>query len=699
MKKYHKIHALQHDQTDCGAACMKSVLRYHGSDASLEKLRELSGTGTQGTTMLGLQQAAQIKGFEAEGYEVDNLEAFKAEAAFPCILHVIIENHLQHYVVCYKADDSGYLIGDPATGVELWTEARLLEVWQGNRPMLNLKPTVALEPKISQNKRKIAWFVGLVKEDIPLLVSSAAMGVAIATLGLTTAYFTQKLIDDFLPNGHINKILAGLALLLVLLLVRAGLNYLRTVLLLRQSRDFNNRTAGRFYDTLLYLPKPFFDNRKTGDLITRMNDTRRIQGTILMLTNTAMIDLLVVLVSLGFVFSYSWVLGLVGLLSIPLFGLLVLRFTRPVISGQKEVMGAYGLTESNYIDTITGIGIIKSYGKEPVFSSLTRATYTAFQHRVFRLGLLGNRYGTLADIFSTLLLLVILGVSSYMVIYGKMKTGEMMAVVSIAGGVITSIARLTNTNIQVQEAVVAFERMFEFTDTTPENHGFQSHNLPEKIETVELKNITFQFSGRKPLLENISLTLKKGELTVLKGEVGSGKSVLLNIIQRLYTPQNGSITVNNGVNIDEVALPEWRNRIGVVEQDVKIFNGLLLDNITLGEPVTNPEAFIRFLQELGLGNFLAKLPAGLSTIVGESGVKLSGGQKQLVALARALYKNPEIILLDEPTAALDSKTTETVLSLINSLKQDKIILMITHLKEHKGDKLYRLEEREMSSIV
>jgi ABC-type bacteriocin/lantibiotic exporter with double-glycine peptidase domain len=697
MKKIQKSHTLQHDQTDCGVACLKSILRFYGSDASLEKLRELSGTNTQGTTLLGLQQAAHEKGLEAEAFEVDNLEEFKTDADFPCIFHVLMDGRLQHYVVCYKADDSGYLIGDPAKGVELWTEQQLLEVWQ-SRIMLNLKVTPKLELQKAERKRRINWFLNLVKEDVPLLGSSAAMGIVIAALGLTTAYFTQKLIDDFLPNQQTTKILAGLALLLVLLLVRSGINYVRTVLLLRQSRDFNNRTAGRFYDTLLYLPKPFFDNRKTGDLITRMNDTRRIQGTILMLTNTAMIDLLVIVVSLGFVFSYSWILGLIGLLSVPLYSLLVMLFTRPIISGQKEVMGAYGLTESNYIDTITGVGIIKAYSKESVFSALTRNTYAIFQDRAFSLGMLGNRYGTLAEIFSTLLLLSILGVSSYMVVDGKIKTGEMMAVVTIAGGVIASIARLANTNIQVQEAVVAFERMFEFTDTKSEDYTIKGYNLPDKIETITLEGISFRFAGRKSLLENVNLTLNRGEFTVLKGEVGSGKSVLLNIIQRFYFPESGNITINNNQDVSSFSLTDWRGRIGLVEQDVKIFNGLLLDNITLGDPVQNPELFIELLRNLGLESFLSELPAGLSTVIGESGVKLSGGQKQLVALARALYKNPEILLLDEPTAALDDNTANYILSVLNKIKQDKIILMITHLKTTIGDKEYYLGDKKIKVL-
>lgn len=231
MKKIQKSHTLQHDQTDCGVACLKSILRFYGSDASLEKLREMSGTNTQGTTLLGLQQGARHKGLEAEAFEVENLVEFKRDADFPCILHVLMEGRLQHYVVCYKADANGYLIGDPATGVKLWTEQELLEVWQ-SRIMLNIKTTPDLQPKSYERKRRAKWFFNLIKEDIPLLATSAAMGIAIAALGLTTAYFTQKLIDDFLPNHQITKIMGGLGLLIVLLLIRSGINYLRTVLLL-----------------------------------------------------------------------------------------------------------------------------------------------------------------------------------------------------------------------------------------------------------------------------------------------------------------------------------------------------------------------------------------------------------------------------------------------------------------------------------
>jgi ATP-binding cassette, subfamily C, bacteriocin exporter len=329
--KPKKTHTLQHDQTDCGVACLRSILRYYGGDATLETLRDLSGTSIQGTSLLGMQQAAEAQGLEAEAYEIEDLDIFKAEATFPCILHVLIDQKLEHYVVCYKTleGNSGYVIGDPAKGIEEWTETELLERWK-TRAMLNLKPRADFEVLAHTSNRKWVWFRNLVREDLPILSIASLMGMAIAVLSLSTAYFSQKLIDDFLPNNKINKLLLGLGLLLFILLAKSGLGYVRTLLLLRQSKDFNSRVANAFYKNLMYLPKAFFDNRKTGDLIARMNDTRRIQTTIVQLTGVVFIDVFVVIISLVFVFMYSWMLGVVCLLSLPLFGLLVYLYNQPI---------------------------------------------------------------------------------------------------------------------------------------------------------------------------------------------------------------------------------------------------------------------------------------------------------------------------------------------------------------------------------
>jgi ATP-binding cassette subfamily B protein len=524
---------------------------------------------------------------------------------------------------------------------------------------------------------------------------------------LSTAYFSQKLIDDFLPNHKTNKLLLGLGLLFFILLAKSGMSYVRTLLLLRQSKDFNSRVANSFYQNLMYLPKSFFDNRKTGDLIARMNDTRRIQTTIVQLTGVVFIDVFVVLISLIFVFIYSWVLGVVCLFALPLFGVLIYFFSKPIAQKQKEVMSNYARNESNYIDTINGIDVIKAYNKEDYFSRITQFTYDIFQNSILSLGKLGNKYNTLGEVLNTVLLLGLMGLASWMVLEKQLKLGEMMAVITIAGGIIGSVARLANTNIQIQEAKVAFNRMFEFTDLLPENLvkevDNQAHIASEigSDNSLIIKNLSFRFAGRSELLKNVNVKMEKGKVTALLGEIGSGKSILLGILQRFYEIENGQISIDNH-SIFDIHLAKWRGKLGVVEQDIKIFNGFLVENIILGNLAEEAENAISFCKEHGFDDYFSKMPQSYMTVVGEEGINLSGGQKQLIALARALYKTPQILLLDEPTAAMDKETEYFVMNLLQKIKKDMMILMVSHREsiENLADYVYYLEngvtfEKEM----
>jgi ATP-binding cassette subfamily B protein len=223
-----------------------------------------------------------------------------------------------------------------------------------------------------------------------------------------------------------------------------------------------------FYDKLLHLPKTFFDTRKTGEIITRLNDTRRIQAVISYLTGNVVIDVLVLLVSAVFIFTYSLTIGCIALLSVPLFGFLIWRYNDRIIKHQKAVMSQYASTESHFVDAITGISTIKANNKESLFCAVGKAYYQIFQQKSYELGTLGNRYGLWNEFLNASLLILILSLSAYTVLQKEIKIGEMMAIISIASGMIGSVGRLATTNIQLQEAKVAFERMYEFASVEPE---------------------------------------------------------------------------------------------------------------------------------------------------------------------------------------------------------------------------------------
>lgn len=384
LKHIEKTHTLQLDQSDCGVACLMSIIKLHEGNNSIEKLRELSGTTRQGTTLLGLYQVANQLGFTAEGCEADIQVLIDHKQAV--ILHVVIENQLQHYVVCYNYDETkGFLIGDPGKGIYYLTTAELDNIWV-SKSCLTLEPNAQFikETAIKNSQRK--WFLNLLKEDYKLLWISVLLGVFVAGLGMAMSLFSQKLIDDILPSHNMNKLVSGIALLGVLLLARVGLAVLREFFLLQQSKDFNNRINNQFFDSLLHLPKPFFDTRKIGELVARLNDTQRVQRVIKMLASSLVIDILVAVISLVFLFGYSWKLGLITLLSLPIYFYIIYRSNTKIINSQKEVMQSYAFNESNYINTIQGIATIKNDNKQAVFSKTNEHIFANFQDKIFSLG-------------------------------------------------------------------------------------------------------------------------------------------------------------------------------------------------------------------------------------------------------------------------------------------------------------------------
>lgn len=698
VKSLRKSWIRQLDQSDCGVACLASIIRYYGGETSLEKLREKSGTTKSGTTLLGLFQAAPEFGLIAEAYETDIPNLKKQEN--PCILHIIKENHLQHYVICYGFVEDAFLISDPAEGVKKWSEKELASVWE-SKTLLLIKKGENFVTQDYTKKQKWSWIKNLAEEDIPILGVAAAIGLFIAVLGLSTAVFTQKLIDEFLPNQDTLKLFVGLGLLTFLLLARNGLSWIRQLFLIRQSRDFNNRMIQSFYGSLLRLPIPFFHNRKTGDLIARMNDTRRLQSTITYLIGDVIIDLLLVVAASAFILFYSVPLGLFILLSLPVFFLLTWKYHIPIREGQKEVMKAHALNESNYVDTIQGIAAIKENNREPFFSNVTKQVYGHFQNTIFDLGNVSIRFSFWADTANLLFIIGVLGWGSVMVLNEVLMLGALIAVVQMSGQLIPSANRLALTNLQLQEARVAFDRMYEFTSLEPEYklNGQQNKLQDFAFTSLSIKDLSFRFPGRSQLLKGISLNVKRGEMIGILGESGCGKTTILHILKRFYREESGKILVNKNQQLNQISIPNWRRSIASVPQEIKIFNASLIQNICLKEISSSKEIeeVVLFCKNTGLNSLFESFPQGYATLLGEEGVNISGGQKQMVALARALYQKPKLLLLDEPTSAMDRETEQKVLDMLKKLSEEIAVIMVTHRVQSikHADRIYILENGVM----
>jgi ABC-type bacteriocin/lantibiotic exporter with double-glycine peptidase domain len=690
-----KTFTKQYSQFYCGLACLTSIVKYHGGETTQEKLRDISGTTLQGTSLLGLYQSAKKLGFEVNAYEADIENLKKIEV--PVILHILKDGNLEHYVVCYGYVDRKFILGDPGWGIIEYREEELEAVWK-SKAMLLLKPGKDFIRKENQSRNMFAWFKELIKDDIPVLLVAAFMGMVLAVLGLAVAIYTQKLIDKILPSANKELLFKSLAIFILILLAKAFIGYIRGIFLVSQSKEMNIRIVSSFFGKLMLLPQSFFDSTSTGDMIGRLNDSQRIQRVVINLSSNILIDILIIVSSLVYIFMLSVSTGLIGLLSIPVFGLLAWKYSRKIIEKQREVMQTYASTESKYIDTIQGIKVIKSGNKESLLSKVVQSVYNFFQGKVYELGILGNKISLLAQLASVALISGVIAWTSFLVPDKQLLLGQMMAIISIVGSLVTSVISTAMANIQFQEAKIAFERMYEFSAAEPEYEPQAPSPMPHiSIDTLELKDLNFRFPGKSLLLKDINMRFEKGQIATIFGEIGCGKSTLISVLQRFYPFETGEICIN-GSSWSNITFPSWRSQIGVVSQHVKLFNGTILENICLEEN-PNVQEVIDFCRETGLDTFIKEFQQGYATIINENSTNLSGGQQQLIALARALYQKPQVLLLDEATAAMDRRTEQFVLNLLRHKKKEMMVIFVTHRVQlaRKTDYIYVIENKQIAA--
>ena len=654
------------------------ALKFYGGDINLEYLKEISGTSSKGTSFLGLIQASEKIGLSSEAFEasINDIKTLKD----PFIIHIEQEG-LLHYILCFGYDNKkGFTIIDPAIGVQVYSEEELLNVWKSGY-ILVIKRDTKIPLAKTKKRAYLNWVLDMMKADTSYYISAVFLGIIIALLNMTTLVFTEKLIDVVLPSRSLELLFKTISIWFVLLLATIGLGYVRSVVLIQQAYNFNVRVFKYFFKRLLKMPKLFFDSKKQGDMIARMNDTQRIQRNIKTIIADSLIELFVILIALLFLFLYSSEVAIIVLTSFPILYLCSWLFNTKIKKFQHRMFIDYAHTESHYIDTISGIETIKVFNKEKSYFKKNVIKYKAFQNSILKLIKYDINQATFIEICSTVISASAIAYAVLLVFNRVIEVGDLIAIISLIMMIINAVKGTVQLNVEIFESKIAIERMFDFAQRSEELNS-KKEIVKEKevdnIDAIAIKNLSFSYPGQDYLITDANLKFNKGNITYLRGQSGSGKSTLSQLLLKFYQPNSGTITINNNIQLKDIETDLWRDQIAYVPQTIKIFNDTILYNISLEETISD-DAVIDFCEnDFNFKHIFSRFKDSYWTILGEEGVTPSGGEKQIIAIARALFSKPKILILDEATASMDNENQNKILELLNQLKSKMLILFITH---------------------
>jgi len=673
MKK--KVRIKQRDITDCGAACLASIAMHYHLQLPVSRIRQYAGTDKRGTNVLGLIEAAERLGFQAKGAK-GQLESL-AKIPLPAIAHVELKNGLHHYVVIYKVTKKSVTYMDPGDGgfhhVRL---AKFQEIWSG--VIVLLLP----DEGFVTGKRKISnanrfWL--LIRPHSAVMIQALVGALVYTTLGLSTSIYMQKIIDFVLVEGNVRLLNLLSVAMIVILVFQLIIGGYKTIFGLQTGQMIDARLILGYYKHLLKLPQRFFDTMRVGEIISRVNDAVKIRDFINNVALSIIINGLIVIFSILLMFFYYWKLALIILAIVPVY--LFIYWISNIVNKkwQRGLMEESAELESQLVESLNAVGTIKRFGLEQFANDKTEGRFGILLRTIYKSSLYSLYIGTGAEFFTRLFTIIMLWAGSYFVINRELSPGELLSFYTLIGYFTGPASSLINANKNIQDALIAADRLFEIIDLETESSNENKVELtPALIGDINFTNVIFRYGTRTPVFEGLNLSIAKGQSTAIVGESGSGKSTLLSLLQNLYPLKEGNISIG-GLDLQHISNRSLRQMVGVVPQHIDLFSGTIIDNIALGDYEPDMQRILMLSKMLGIDEFIEKLPNTYNSIVSEQGVNLSSGQRQRLAIARALYRNPEILILDEATSSLDPASEQKVHKTLNWFKaQQKTIIIIAH---------------------
>lgn len=664
----------QHDIKDCGAACLASIGNYYKVNLPIARIRQYANTDKRGTNVLGIIEAAEKMGFTAKGVKggLDSLD----KIPLPAIAHIITKEQLHHYVVIYKVEKSAITIMDPGFGkMEKYTIEEFQKTWSG--VLILFAPNEDFKT-VNEKTSPIKRFWNLIQPHKTILIQAIVGSILFTVLGLAMSVYIQKITDYVLVDGNKNLLNLLSVSMIAIILLQAYIGSKKSIFVMKTGQLIDAKLILGYYKHLLHLPQRFFDTMQIGEITSRINDAVKIRSFINEVAIEMIVNVFIVIFSFTLMFTYYWKLALVILLVIPFYGsiyFLLNRFNKKV---ERNIMENAAELQTQLVESITHVRTVKEFGIEEFSNLKTENKFVKLLFTTYKSGLNGIFANTSTQFLASVFTVILMWIGSGYVIDRVITPGELFSFYALIGYFTSPVASLIGMNKTAQNALIAADRLFEIIDLEREETQNKIELLKDNVGDIKFENVSFRYGSRVEVFKNFNATFKKNETTAIVGESGSGKTTLISLLQNLYPIKEGKIYIGN-YDTQFIHYKSLRQLVGVIPQQLNLFSGNIIENIALGDSFPNIQRILDLSKQLGITDFVEKLPNGFETQIGENGAMLSGGQKQRIAIARALYKNPEILLMDEATSSLDTSSEKIVKDVIDNFKeQGKTIIVIAH---------------------
>jgi ATP-binding cassette subfamily B protein len=707
----------QRDNVDCGPTCLKIVANYYGRDLSIEYLRRISHLSGLGASLSSVKEAAEEIGFRTFPVDI-NLSSLIEHGVFPCILYW----KRNHFIVLYKVEYRKktffreeqvlFYTADPAHGKIVLNREDFVKFWESSEgsnrgfglflepteEFYNLKSNDSLGERLKSIKFILNYFKVYNRNYIQII---AAMFVS-TIIALIFPFLTQSIVDIGIEQKDFGFITVLLLFQIGLFVSNTIVETIRSQLMLHISSRINLSIVKDYLKQLLSLPVSFFESKLISDLVQRVNDNKRIEDFVSSSVINTFFSIVNLIIFSFILFFYSKLVFIVfAILSI-----LSVWWTIFFMEKRRNIdYKRFNELSSSGDFIYEMLGNIKEV-KINSYENHMRKEWQNKQINIFKVNIENlqlEQYQQIGvDFFDQLKIIIITFISAYSVINGEMTLGAMLSISYILGQVGSPVKQIITFIKNAQFASIGIERLNEvFSEKKEsENENIHINNDSDNI-AIRLKDVSFRYGGKSSqnVLKNINLNIPTGKVTAIVGSSGSGKTTLIKLLLKFNNPTNGDIFLND-TNLNSVLSKSWREKCGVVLQEGHIFNDSLKRNIILSHKDTNEEMFQASIKISNLESVIESMPLGVETKLGTNGVKLSTGQKQRVLLARAIYKSPLFLFLDEATNSLDTKNEKEIVEKLNSFFVNRTVVIVAHRLStvKNADQIVVLDDGEISEV-